>query len=169
MPSQHYPRASVADTFGISRISPRKTLTIPFSPFCWVLSTIISTGVSSVCQTTADTRKKTSKCPFKMHKKRRVWTPTRSETPSFLLQALSVAGLGAGLTEAVVVNPFEVVKVSLQANRDAFKEVVGHKSLATCLCELRFIQRMPSLTATLLVRSSKTHHKDGRLWAERAE
>lgn len=38
-------------------------------------------------------------------------------------QALSAAGLGAGLTEAVVVNPFEVVKVSLQANRDAFKEV----------------------------------------------
>ncbi|XP_049452485.1 mitochondrial 2-oxodicarboxylate carrier isoform X2 [Epinephelus fuscoguttatus] len=36
--------------------------------------------------------------------------------------ALSVAGLGAGLTEAVVVNPFEVVKVSLQANRDAFKQ-----------------------------------------------
>ncbi|XP_056282815.1 mitochondrial 2-oxodicarboxylate carrier isoform X2 [Pseudoliparis swirei] len=34
--------------------------------------------------------------------------------------ALSVAGLGAGLTEAVVVNPFEVVKVSLQANRDSF-------------------------------------------------
>uniref|UniRef100_A0A3Q3KTQ7 Mitochondrial 2-oxodicarboxylate carrier n=1 Tax=Mastacembelus armatus TaxID=205130 RepID=A0A3Q3KTQ7_9TELE len=37
-------------------------------------------------------------------------------------QALSAAGLGAGLTEAVVVNPFEVVKVSLQANRDSFKE-----------------------------------------------
>ncbi|XP_041122029.1 mitochondrial 2-oxodicarboxylate carrier [Polyodon spathula] len=36
--------------------------------------------------------------------------------------ALSVAGLGAGLTEAVVVNPFEVVKVSLQANRNAFAE-----------------------------------------------
>ncbi|XP_061157632.1 mitochondrial 2-oxodicarboxylate carrier isoform X1 [Syngnathus typhle] len=36
--------------------------------------------------------------------------------------ALSAAGLGAGLTEAVVVNPFEVVKVSLQANRDAFKQ-----------------------------------------------
>uniref|UniRef100_A0A3B4AZF9 Mitochondrial 2-oxodicarboxylate carrier n=1 Tax=Periophthalmus magnuspinnatus TaxID=409849 RepID=A0A3B4AZF9_9GOBI len=36
--------------------------------------------------------------------------------------ALTVAGLGSGLTEAVVVNPFEVVKVSLQANRDAFKE-----------------------------------------------
>ncbi|XP_027130547.1 mitochondrial 2-oxodicarboxylate carrier isoform X2 [Larimichthys crocea] len=33
-----------------------------------------------------------------------------------------VAGLGSGLTEAVVVNPFEVVKVSLQANRDSFKE-----------------------------------------------
>ncbi|XP_023683216.1 mitochondrial 2-oxodicarboxylate carrier isoform X1 [Paramormyrops kingsleyae] len=36
--------------------------------------------------------------------------------------ALSVAGLGSGLTEALVVNPFEVVKVSLQANRDSFKE-----------------------------------------------
>ncbi|XP_040917455.1 mitochondrial 2-oxodicarboxylate carrier [Toxotes jaculatrix] len=35
---------------------------------------------------------------------------------------LCVAGLGSGLTEAVVVNPFEVVKVSLQANRDSFKE-----------------------------------------------
>ncbi|XP_069494519.1 mitochondrial 2-oxodicarboxylate carrier isoform X2 [Ambystoma mexicanum] len=29
----------------------------------------------------------------------------------------AAAGLGSGLTEAVVVNPFEVVKVSLQANR----------------------------------------------------
>ncbi|KAJ4938825.1 hypothetical protein JOQ06_028291 [Pogonophryne albipinna] len=45
-----------------------------------------------------------------------------SLTPLSAGVALSVAGLGAGLTEAVVVNPFEVVKVSLQANRDAFKE-----------------------------------------------
>uniref|UniRef100_A0A3B5KMV5 Mitochondrial 2-oxodicarboxylate carrier n=1 Tax=Xiphophorus couchianus TaxID=32473 RepID=A0A3B5KMV5_9TELE len=36
--------------------------------------------------------------------------------------ALSAAGLGSGLTEAVIVNPFEVVKVSLQANRDSFTE-----------------------------------------------
>uniref|UniRef100_A0AAY5EXD5 Mitochondrial 2-oxodicarboxylate carrier n=1 Tax=Electrophorus electricus TaxID=8005 RepID=A0AAY5EXD5_ELEEL len=35
--------------------------------------------------------------------------------------ALSVAGLGSGLTEALVVNPFEVVKVNLQANRDSFR------------------------------------------------
>ncbi|XP_060735940.1 mitochondrial 2-oxodicarboxylate carrier isoform X1 [Tachysurus vachellii] len=35
--------------------------------------------------------------------------------------ALSLAGLGSGLTEALVVNPFEVVKVSLQANRHSFK------------------------------------------------
>ncbi|KAM9148255.1 mitochondrial 2-oxodicarboxylate carrier isoform 2-T2 [Pangshura tecta] len=34
----------------------------------------------------------------------------------------AVAGLGSGLTEAVVVNPFEVVKVSLQAKRNAFTE-----------------------------------------------
>lgn len=52
---------------------------------------------------------------------------------------LSVAGLGAGLTEAVVVNPFEVVKVSLQANRDAFKEVAGRKSRIRCFCEVPFV------------------------------
>ncbi|CAL8284582.1 unnamed protein product [Lota lota] len=43
-------------------------------------------------------------------------------TPLSTGLALSVAGLGSGLTEAIVVNPFEVVKVSLQANRDSFKE-----------------------------------------------
>ncbi|XP_064920109.1 mitochondrial 2-oxodicarboxylate carrier isoform X3 [Columba livia] len=36
--------------------------------------------------------------------------------------AFAVAGLGSGLTEAVVVNPFEVVKVTLQTNRNAFTE-----------------------------------------------
>ncbi|XP_021257511.1 mitochondrial 2-oxodicarboxylate carrier isoform X6 [Numida meleagris] len=36
--------------------------------------------------------------------------------------AFAVAGLGSGLTEAVVVNPFEVVKVTLQANRNSFIE-----------------------------------------------
>lgn len=33
-----------------------------------------------------------------------------------------IAGLGSGLTEAVVVNPFEVVKVGLQVNRNMFTE-----------------------------------------------
>uniref|UniRef100_A0A3Q2NNT6 Mitochondrial 2-oxodicarboxylate carrier n=1 Tax=Fundulus heteroclitus TaxID=8078 RepID=A0A3Q2NNT6_FUNHE len=53
------------------------------------------------------------------------WYPLTSsfESCPSPLQALSAAGLGSGLTEAVVVNPFEVVKVSLQANRDSFKEV----------------------------------------------
>jgi len=35
----------------------------------------------------------------------------------------SLAGLGAGITEAVLVNPFEVVKVTLQANRSIGREV----------------------------------------------
>lgn len=34
----------------------------------------------------------------------------------------ALAGLCAGLTEAVVINPFEVVKVKLQAERSAFKD-----------------------------------------------
>uniref|UniRef100_A0A9J8BFE4 Mitochondrial 2-oxodicarboxylate carrier n=2 Tax=Cyprinus carpio TaxID=7962 RepID=A0A9J8BFE4_CYPCA len=47
--------------------------------------------------------------------------PILAETPKRAVKALSVAGLGSGLTEALVVNPFEVVKVRLQANRDSFK------------------------------------------------
>ncbi|KAF2880887.1 hypothetical protein ILUMI_25286 [Ignelater luminosus] len=35
----------------------------------------------------------------------------------------SLAGLGAGITEAVLVNPFEVVKVTLQANRATGREL----------------------------------------------
>ncbi|GFS25354.1 mitochondrial 2-oxodicarboxylate carrier [Elysia marginata] len=35
--------------------------------------------------------------------------------------ALSLAGLAAGLTEAIVINPFEVVKVKLQAERTTYK------------------------------------------------
>lgn len=34
----------------------------------------------------------------------------------------AIAGFGSGLTEAVVVNPFEVVKVGLQVNRHTFTE-----------------------------------------------
>ncbi|XP_030745542.1 mitochondrial 2-oxodicarboxylate carrier [Sitophilus oryzae] len=44
-----------------------------------------------------------------------------SSTPTPL--TFSLAGLGAGLTEAVLVNPFEVVKVSMQANRAVGKEL----------------------------------------------
>ncbi|KAM6960930.1 mitochondrial 2-oxodicarboxylate carrier [Aplochiton taeniatus] len=54
---------------------------------------------------------------FEQYKKLLNLTPL-SLTPGL---ALSVAGLGSGLTEAVVVNPFEVVKVSLQANRASFE------------------------------------------------
>lgn len=34
-----------------------------------------------------------------------------------MLQTFSLAGLGAGITEAILVNPFEVVKVTLQSNK----------------------------------------------------
>ncbi|XP_047652025.1 mitochondrial 2-oxodicarboxylate carrier isoform X4 [Phacochoerus africanus] len=42
----------------------------------------------------------------------------------------AIAGLGSGLTEAIVVNPFEVVKVGLQANRNTFKEQPSTMSYA---------------------------------------
>uniref|UniRef100_A0A8C4PYM5 Mitochondrial 2-oxodicarboxylate carrier n=1 Tax=Eptatretus burgeri TaxID=7764 RepID=A0A8C4PYM5_EPTBU len=41
-------------------------------------------------------------------------------TPVSAGMAYTLAGLGCGLTEAVVINPFEVVKVHLQAQRTAF-------------------------------------------------
>ncbi|KAF5282135.1 hypothetical protein FQR65_LT02832 [Abscondita terminalis] len=44
-----------------------------------------------------------------------------SPTPTPL--TFSLAGLGAGTTEAILVNPFEVVKVTMQANRATGKEI----------------------------------------------
>ena len=41
-------------------------------------------------------------------------------------QIFTLSGLCSGLTEAVVINPFEVVKVKLQAERNVFKEVSRH-------------------------------------------
>lgn len=40
----------------------------------------------------------------------------------FPFQTFALAGLGAGITEAILVNPFEVVKVTLQANKALLKE-----------------------------------------------
>lgn len=40
-----------------------------------------------------------------------------------LPQTFSLAGLGAGVLEAILVNPFEMVKVTLQANRNKGGEV----------------------------------------------
>ena len=40
-----------------------------------------------------------------------------------LKQVFTLAGLCSGLTEALVINPFEVVKVKLQAERSQFTEV----------------------------------------------
>ncbi|XP_013365819.1 PREDICTED: mitochondrial 2-oxodicarboxylate carrier isoform X2 [Chinchilla lanigera] len=48
--------------------------------------------------------------------------PILAETPKRAVKTFAIAGLGSGLTEAIVVNPFEVVKVGLQANRNAFIE-----------------------------------------------
>lgn len=39
------------------------------------------------------------------------------KTNLIILQTFSLAGLGAGITEAILVNPFEVVKVTLQSNK----------------------------------------------------
>lgn len=44
-----------------------------------------------------------------------------------IFQIFGLAGLCSGLTEAVVINPFEVVKVKLQAERNvALSEVCVH-------------------------------------------
>ena len=39
-----------------------------------------------------------------------------------IFQTYSLAGLGSGVTEAIIVNPFEVVKVKMQSNRAHQKE-----------------------------------------------
>jgi len=40
-----------------------------------------------------------------------------------VFQVFALAGLSSGLTEAVVINPFEVIKVKLQAERNVFAQV----------------------------------------------
>ncbi|XP_059505175.1 mitochondrial 2-oxodicarboxylate carrier isoform X7 [Stegostoma tigrinum] len=64
----------------------------------------------------------------------------------------TVAGLGSGLTEGVVVNPFEVVKVSLQAQRNSFSEqpstfAYAHEIIRSQGFGLRGLNK--GLTATL--------------------
>ncbi|GFO35428.1 mitochondrial 2-oxodicarboxylate carrier [Plakobranchus ocellatus] len=65
---------------------------------------------------------------------------------------LSLAGLFAGLTEAVVINPFEVVKVKLQAERTSFKQQSSTISTARDIVAsdgLGFKGLNKGLTATL--------------------
>ncbi|KAL0118896.1 hypothetical protein PUN28_009490 [Cardiocondyla obscurior] len=48
--------------------------------------------------------------------------PILVETPKRAVKTFSCAGFFAGVTEAILVNPFEVVKVNLQSNRKHVKE-----------------------------------------------
>ena len=49
-----------------------------------------------------------------------LWWVARSNVMTVMfccVQTYSLAGLGSGVTEAIIVNPFEVVKVKMQSNR----------------------------------------------------
>jgi len=46
-----------------------------------------------------------------------------------IFQVLTLAGLFAGMTEAFVINPFEAVKVRLQAERQQFSKVCSSPCL----------------------------------------
>lgn len=48
-------------------------------------------------------------------------------TPTATPLIFSLAGAGAGITEAILVNPFEVVKVSLQSDRSKLKVIFLRK------------------------------------------
>ncbi len=41
----------------------------------------------------------------------------KAELLRSLLQTFMLAGLASGVTEAIIVNPFEVIKVKMQSNR----------------------------------------------------
>lgn len=74
-----------------------------------------------------------------------------AESPTFL--TLTFAGLFAGLTEAVVINPFEVVKVQLQADRNRFVQQQSAYSKAREIVArdgLGFRGLNKGLTSTLL-------------------
>ena len=52
---------------------------------------------------------------------------------------LTLAGLFAGLTEAVVINPFEAVKVRLQAERQQFSQVRFFPGFLVCLINVSMV------------------------------
>lgn len=110
--------------FSINLLSPWHVNSLPQRFVCWALSL----------------------AKYYLHR----LTPKSCPSP---LQALSVAGLGAGLTEAVVVNPFEVVKVSLQANRDSFKEVDGNKIIIINLHHVGVVHLFFLMSSLMLVMS----------------
>lgn len=67
-------------------------------------------------------------------------------------QTFSLAGLGAGVTEAILVNPFEVVKVALQSNKSKMKEVPSTWSVTKEIIDkngLGFKGLNKGLTATI--------------------
>jgi len=62
----------------------------------------------------------------------------------------SLAGLGAGLTEAILVNPFEVVKVELQANRQLLSQMPTTWSVTRHIVQTQGILGLnKGLTATM--------------------
>ncbi|XP_014480657.1 PREDICTED: mitochondrial 2-oxodicarboxylate carrier isoform X2 [Dinoponera quadriceps] len=68
-------------------------------------------------------------CMMKMYKTeglpafwKGILPPIVVETPKRAVKTFSCAGFFAGMTEAILVNPFEVVKVKLQSNRKHVKE-----------------------------------------------
>ncbi|KAG1654157.1 Mitochondrial 2-oxodicarboxylate carrier [Nymphon striatum] len=56
--------------------------------------------------------------------------PILAETPKRAVKTFTLAGLFSGLTEAFVINPFEVVKVKLQADRQSVKAQLSTFSMA---------------------------------------
>lgn len=65
----------------------------------------------------------------------------------FFFQLFSMAGLFAGLTEAVVINPFEVVKVKLQAERSVYSKVGHHLNMIIIIIISIHIDRLWGLYA----------------------
>ncbi|XP_064108216.1 mitochondrial 2-oxodicarboxylate carrier-like isoform X2 [Macrobrachium nipponense] len=59
-----------------------------------------------------------------------VLPPVLVETPKRAVKTFFLAGLGSGTTEAILVNPFEVVKVAQQANRAQHKVAPGTFAVA---------------------------------------
>ena len=43
--------------------------------------------------------------------------PVHGQLWYFYFKTFMLAGLASGITEAIIVNPFEVIKVKMQANR----------------------------------------------------
>ena len=72
-------------------------------------------------------------------------------------QTYSLAGLGSGVTEAIIVNPFEAIKVRMQSNR--FVDYISHDNLTVFIITVQYMYVQNCLQCIISEHTNGRHHR----------